>query len=135
MSRRRFNAAARERLLGALAAGADVRLAARIAGVGKDAVYDWRKKHPEYAREMDEARDVADERVIHALFTSATKSKNVTAMIFWLKNRRPNEWRDRREISAEIGGRDGGPIEYRAAYEDGDALSPAAEDVSTEAGE
>lgn len=33
-----------------------------------------------------------------------------TSMIFWLKNRRRDDWRDRRET--ELSGKDGGPIEY-----------------------
>lgn len=34
---------------------------------------------------------------------------DTTAQIFWLKNRKPAEWRDKRET--EIFGKDGGPIE------------------------
>ncbi|MDI9412097.1 MAG: transposase [Bacillota bacterium] len=33
---------------------------------------------------------------------------DTTAQIFWLKNRKPAEWRDKRET--EISGKDGGPI-------------------------
>lgn len=34
---------------------------------------------------------------------------DTTAQIFWLKNRKPNEWRDRHQT--ELTGKDGGPIE------------------------
>jgi hypothetical protein len=37
---------------------------------------------------------------------------NVTAQIFWLKNRKPEEWRDRKET--EITGKDGGPVELKS---------------------
>ncbi len=39
-----------------------------------------------------------------------------TSMIFWLKNRKPVEWRDRREIS----GPDGGPIQVSVSRFTGD---------------
>lgn len=41
--------------------------------------------------------------VTNALYTSALEG-NVTAQIFYLKNRSPNEWRDRRELTVEPGG-------------------------------
>lgn len=36
---------------------------------------------------------------------------DAASMIFWLKNRKPNEWRDRREVT----GPDGGPIAVTVA--------------------
>ena len=39
----------------------------------------------------------ATQAVISALFENAVVRHNVTAQIFWLKNRAPNEWRDRTE--------------------------------------
>jgi len=44
--------------------------------------------------------------ISNALFQSG-KGGNVTAQIFYLKNRQPDEWRDRREVT----GTDGKPIE------------------------
>ena len=35
---------------------------------------------------------------------------DTTAAIFWLKNRRPAEWRDR--VQNELMGPDGGPIQF-----------------------
>ena len=46
--------------------------------------------------------------ISNALFQSG-KGGNVTAQIFYLKNRQPEEWRDRRET--EVTGKDGGPIQ------------------------
>lgn len=37
---------------------------------------------------------------------------DVTAQIFWLKNRKPEEWRDWKET--EITGKDGGPVELKS---------------------
>lgn len=39
-------------------------------------------------------QEVADYIIENALFKAA-KEGNVTAMIFWLKNRKPHQWRDR----------------------------------------
>ena len=44
------------------------------------------------------------------------KPPDVTAQIFWLKNRKPAEWRDKRET--EISGPDGGPIEVKTNLSD-----------------
>lgn len=38
---------------------------------------------------------------------------DTTAQIFWLKNRKPEQWRDKRET--EVTGKDGGPIEIEDA--------------------
>jgi hypothetical protein len=40
--------------------------------------------------------------IIKCLYTKATVDKDTTAMIFWLKNRRPREWRDRRELEMAV---------------------------------
>jgi hypothetical protein len=53
----------------------------------------------------------ATRAVITALFENAVVHRNVTAQIFWLKNRAPNEWRDRteREHGGEFGLRSRSP--------------------------
>jgi len=43
--------------------------------------------------------DASDERVVDSLYKNALAG-NVTAQIFWLKNRRPSEWRDVQNIEA-----------------------------------
>lgn len=42
-------------------------------------------------------KEIVDYEVENALLQSALKG-NVTAQIFWLKNRKPNEWREKREV-------------------------------------
>lgn len=103
------------RLLGALSAGGEMALAARIVGISRSSLYNILAADPELKDRVNEARAQADEVVIKSLYTEATQNHDVTAMIFWLKNRRPQEWRDRREhafvdmqtnaerIAAEIG--------------------------------
>jgi hypothetical protein len=49
---------------------------------------------------MRQGKEVADYAVESALFQNAM-SGNVTAQIFWLKNRKPERWNDKREIEQE----------------------------------
>ena len=44
---------------------------------------------------------MADFQIENALFKSALDG-NVTAQIFWLKNRRPDKWRDRQESKVDL---------------------------------
>lgn len=53
----------------------------------------WKTKYPELAAAMKRGKDVADREVENALFNKAIKG-NVTAQIFWLKNRKPDDWRN-----------------------------------------
>ena len=53
----------------------------------------WANKHPTFAAALEESRDLADSRVADSLYQRACEG-NITACIFWLKNRRPGDWRD-----------------------------------------
>jgi hypothetical protein len=51
-----------------------------------------------YSPDITKGRAEADLQVSRALFRAATRGEpNVAACIFWLKNRRPDLWRDRIE--------------------------------------
>ena len=52
--------------------------------------------HRHYRRELDTASPIANAAVARALFVSATKDKNVTAMIWWTKARMG--WSDKTEV-------------------------------------
>ncbi len=118
----KLNAAAKEQIIGALGAGADVALAGAIVGCTRQAIYKLRTREPEFAERMDEARSLADEKVIRSLYEMATKEHNVTACIFWLKNRQPGVWRDRHDI--DITTRKEGV--YRSEFADGKSVHPTA---------
>lgn len=86
-------------------------------------VYRWKHSHPEFCQSLNMGKDIADERVVRSLyqraigyeqdevkiFMPAQAEKPVyapfrakiapdsTAAIFWLKNRRKGEWRDKSE--------------------------------------
>ena len=87
-----------ERVVGAFAAGADWALAARILSIPRSTLRRAIEADAGLMERVEDARAQADEVVIKSLYTKATVDKDTTAMIFWLKNRRPKEWRDRREM-------------------------------------
>lgn len=68
-------------------------------GISKQTFYDWLKKYPDLSDSLKENKDVVDRKVENALLKNALNG-NVTAQIFWLKNRKPNEWREKREAEA-----------------------------------
>lgn len=76
---------------------------ARNIGIGRTTFYKWKNEHPEFANALVLSKDVADREIENALYKAAKKG-NITAMIYWLKNRKPEEWRDRREpdLSSEL---------------------------------
>ena len=71
----------------------DVQIAKNI-GVAMSTFCDWKKKHAEFSEALKRSKDVADYEVENALFKKA-KMGDVTAQIFWLKNRKPKQWRDK----------------------------------------
>jgi len=86
-----------DQVIAALRIGADIAGAAHLIAVSKATLDRYMEKRPAEKARADDARKIADDRVQSALYKSAVAG-NVTAMIFWLKNRQPKEWRDRREI-------------------------------------
>ena len=67
-----------------------------------------RKQHPEFGELFAEADSAKDDLVEEALLRRATGYENssgkevppdVRAAVFWLKNRRPENWKDSRDIS------------------------------------
>lgn len=87
--------------------GADFALAASLASVSRQALYQYQDKHPGVKQAWEEARAEADGRVVRKLFLKANKG-DLGAMIFWLKNRHPAEWRDapRTTVNVNIGKED-----------------------------
>lgn len=97
-------------------------------------IYRWKLKHDEFCQALKAGKDAADERVERSLYQKAIgyrqqavkifmpanatqpvfanyvehMAPDTTAAIFWLKNRRSGEWRDKQEH--EHTGKDGGPI-------------------------
>ena len=67
---------------------------AHNARITATTLYDWKKKYPEISEALKKGKEVVDFEVENALLKTAL-SGNVTAQIFWLKNRKPDQWRDK----------------------------------------
>lgn len=70
----------------------------RYLGVTKKTLYKRKKEYPELDEAIERGRIKADAQVVKALYTRATVHNDTTAMIFWLKNRQPDRFRDRHEL-------------------------------------
>ena len=68
-------------------------------GISTSTLYDWKKKHLEISEALKKGKEIVDFEVENALLNEAL-SGNVTAQIFWLKNRRVDKWRDKPEGTA-----------------------------------
>ena len=95
---------------------------AEYFGVSGRTIHRWRGQYPDFCQTLKAAKDVADERVERSLYHKAVGytfdavkifqyegspvvvpykehvPPDTTAMIFWLKNRRPEQWRDKSEV-------------------------------------
>ena len=67
-------------------------------GISKVTFYKYKASCSELNELLKKSKEVVDYEVENALYKSAIGG-NVSAMIFWLKNRRPDKWRDKREHS------------------------------------
>lgn len=66
-------------------------------GINVKTLYEWKKTQSKICDVLKRSRAVVDFEVENALLKNAL-SGNVTAQIFWLKNRKKNEWREKIEI-------------------------------------
>jgi hypothetical protein len=91
-------------------------------GVERTTVWRWSQAHEEFCNALKAGKEVADERVERSLYARALGythdavkifnangealvvpyrehvAPDTTACIFWLKNRKPGEWRDKQDI-------------------------------------
>jgi len=110
-------------------------------GVSEMTINNWKKAHPQFSLALKNGKAIADEQVERSLYDRAcgyshpedkifnnngeemivptTKHypPDTTACIFWLKNRKPEEWRDRRELGVDGGV---GPFEKFLAEDESD---------------
>lgn len=99
-------------------------------GIDTRTLYRWKRQHPELCHALKESKAVVDHMVEDALLkramgfeyterkevtdadgkpisiTEATRTipPDVTACIFWLKNRKPKEWRDKQQMDMKFTG-------------------------------
>lgn len=69
---------------------------AKNIGITVSTFYEWKKKYSEISESLKKGKEVVDYEVENALLSSALEG-NTTAQIFWLKNRRPDKWRDKQK--------------------------------------
>lgn len=98
-------------------------------GISPSTLYEWKNAYSEFSESLKRGKEVVDRQVENALLKRAlgyeyeevsekyelgilterkvTKKQVVpdtTAQIFWLKNRKPADWRDKPEGETEQGG-------------------------------
>ena len=67
---------------------------AKKMGITAKTLYEWKNRYSEICEALKKGKEVVDYEVENALLQSA-RDGNTTAQIFWLKNRRPDKWRDK----------------------------------------
>lgn len=101
--------------------------------VSRVTIWRWAQTHEGFCSALKVGKESADERVANSLYHKAIgytfDSEKVfqyggkiiraavkehvppdtTAMIFWLKNRRPHEWRDQRDLRVQYDNKDSIP--------------------------
>ena len=65
-------------------------------GIGVRTLYEWKKKYAQFSQALKSGKEVVDYAVENALLKKALAG-DVGACCFWLKNRRPDKWKDRME--------------------------------------
>jgi len=73
---------------------------AKFLNVATSTVDLWILKHEAFSGAVKNGREIADMEVAKSLYQKAL-SGDVTAMIFWLKNRRSDQWRDQTNVKHE----------------------------------
>lgn len=63
-------------------------------GISPSTLYRWKDDHREICEALKKGKEVVDYQVENALLNKALGG-DTTAQIFWLKNRRPDKWRDK----------------------------------------
>lgn len=115
---------------------------ARNIGIGVSTLYEWKKRFPELSEALKKGKEVVDYQVENALLKRALGyeytetmieqgedgekrretikqvAPDVTAQIYWLKNRRPDRWRDRRQETGEMTKDDGTGVVLLAPVEE-----------------
>lgn len=67
-------------------------------GIERTTLYRWKKKECNILNALKRNKDIVDYEVENALLKNALEG-NVTAQIFWLKNRKKEQWRERQEYT------------------------------------
>jgi len=66
-------------------------------GICRATLSNYKKQEKEFLDTIKRGKLKSDSNVIKSLYQKALDG-DTTAMIFWLKNRRPEEWRDKKDV-------------------------------------
>jgi hypothetical protein len=92
--------ALKRKFIDAIGKGASPTKAAEAIEVARGTAYYQRDVDPDFKEAWLEAQEHAADRYEDALAHLTIKTRNVGAVIFSLKNARPNKWKDRHDITA-----------------------------------
>jgi uncharacterized HAD superfamily protein len=62
---------------------------------------EWKKRYQELADAIKESKDIVDTKVENALYQNAMNG-NYQAQQFWLRNRKPQKWREKTEQTINV---------------------------------
>ncbi len=62
--------------------------------------YEYKNKYSEFSESLKKGKEIIDFEVENALLKNALDG-NVTAQIYWLNNRKPKQWKNKRENNKE----------------------------------
>ena len=83
---------------------------AKLFNVSERTFHTWKKKNEKFLHALKEGKTHSDAEVVKSLFERAKGWKDSNgreyppdpvSMIFWLKNRQKEQWRDKHEISGD----------------------------------
>ena len=90
------------RFIVAIAEGASTTKAANALGLARQGAYYQREIDPEFAVAWDEALELAADLFADLLHEAAISSRHPAFMIFLMKNRWPDRWRDQHEVKTTV---------------------------------
>lgn len=68
---------------------------AKNLGISKDTFYQYKKRYSDFSDSLKRGKEIVDYEVENALLKNALNG-NITAQIYWLNNRKPKRWKNKR---------------------------------------
>ena len=81
--------------------GAKEKQIAEALGISHNTLINMKNNYGEVSEALRKGKEIVDYAVENALLRKAL-SGDTTAIMFWLKNRKPSQWRDIKEINANL---------------------------------
>ena len=81
--------------------GATEKQIAEALGISQNTLINMKNQYGDVSEALRKGKEIVDYAVENALLRKAL-SGDTSAMLFWLKNRRPDKWRDLKEVNANL---------------------------------